>query len=732
MRGQRVSDETVLWRLLEASLGDPFAVLGCHVEGAGLVWRCFLPWAEGVEVIGRDDEVEVLCRLTSGAGHGYFVGRGPGQTVPDYRLRVHHAGGATLLEDPYRFDPVLGELDVYLLAEGTHLQAYEKLGAHPQLRGNIRGVGFAVWAPNAAAVSLVGDFNDWDERRHPMRFHPTCGVWDLFMPGLEAGATYKFRIRGKHGEILPLKADPCALAAELPPRTASVVAAEACHLWTDKRWMDSRAVRQGGDAAIAIYEVHLGSWRRRWSDGGFFSWREFAEELIPYVKGLGFTHIEVLPIGEFPFDGSWGYQPIGLMAPTARFGDADGFRAFVDACHHAELGIIVDFVPAHFPSDAHGLVHFDGTALYEHADPRQGFHHDWNTLIYNYGRREVANYLIAAALSWFDRFHIDGVRVDAVASMLYLDYSRAEGAWIPNAAGGRENWDAVRFLQRLNEAIRDRFPGALTIAEESTAWPGVTRSVAEGGLGFVGKWNMGWMHDTLRYISRDPIYRSHHQDDLTFGLLYAFSETFILPLSHDEVVHGKGSLLAKMPGEPAQAFANLRAYYGFMWGHPGKKLLFMGGEFAQRREWNHDHALDWHLLGEPLHAGVMTLLRDLNTVYGSAPALHEFDARPEGFAWIDAGDAGGNVLSFVRRGSQPGAVVLVVCNFSGSAHFGYRLGVPKPGWWAERINTDARDYGGNGLGNLGGAATQPVPCHGHAQSLELTLPPLTTLYLVSP
>ena len=718
--------------LLDGAIHDPFALLGCHPDGDGLVWRCFVPWAEDVVVIARGDAANRICHLNSKDGPGFFVGHACGKSVPDYQLLVRHAGGSSVIEDPYRFQPVLGELDVYLLAEGTHLQAYEKLGAHPQISDGVSGVGFAVWAPNASAVSVVGDFNDWDARRNPMRLHPSCGVWDLFVPGLAPHATYKFRIRGQAGEILPLKADPFALAAELPPRTASVVAAPSHYAWSDAPWMAARSRRQGPDSAISIYEVHLGSWRRRWSDGGFLSWRELTEELIPYVKDMGFSHIEVLPISEFPFDGSWGYQPIGLMAPTARFGDADGFRGFVDACHGAGIGIIVDFVPAHFPSDAHGLVRFDGTALYEHADPRQGFHQDWNTLIYNYGRREVANFLIAAALSWFERFHIDGLRVDAVASMLYLDYSRAEGAWIPNADGGRENWDAVRFIQRLNEAVLARFPGSLTIAEESTAWPGVTRPVGEGGLGFSGKWNMGWMHDTLRYFSRDPLYRGHHQNDLTFGLLYAFSETFILPLSHDEVVHGKGSLISKMPGEPAQAFANLRACYAFMWGHPGKKLVFMGGEFAQHREWNHDRALDWHLRDMPQHAGVSTLLRDLNAIYRSEPALHQLDASPDGFVWIDAEDSAGNVLSFLRRSRDPGPDILVVCNFSGVPRFGYRIGVPQAGHWAERINTDALEYGGSGLGNFSGGVTQPVACHGHPQSLELTLPPLSVLYFRSP
>ncbi len=722
-----MDDGAILNALLAGRLRDPFAVLGRHREGEQAVWRCFLPEVEAVEIVTRSGVRLVALERRDAAG--YFVGRTADDIAANeaYFLRAYRQSSAIDLEDPYRFGPVLGELDVHLLAEGTHLQAYEKLGGHPISRDGVAGVGFAVWAPNALSVSVIGDFNDWDGRRHPMRFHPVCGVWDLFVPQLAPGARYKFQLHAHDGRLLPLKADPCALAAEAPPGTASVVAGAGTHLWRDADWLAGRGARQSADAAIAIYEVHLGSWRRRWSDGRYFSWAELAAELVPYVAELGFTHIEMLPVSEYPFDGSWGYQPIGLMAPTGRFGDADGFRAFVDACHAAEIGVLVDFVPAHFPTDIHGLAQFDGTALYEHADPRQGFHQDWNTLIFNFGRREVANYLIAAALSWLDRFHVDGLRVDAVASMLYLDYSRAPGAWIPNEQGGRENWDAVRFLQRFNQAITDRFDGVVTTAEESTAWPGVTRPVAEGGLGFGFKWNMGWMHDTLRYFGRDPIYRRHHQHDLTFGLVYAFSEKFILPLSHDEVVHGKGSLRTKMPGTPTQALANLRAYFGFMWAHPGKKLLFMGGEFAQQREWNHDFALDWTLLADPGHRGVQALVRDLNGLYRAEKALHERDAEPEGFDWIDIDDADRNVVSFVRYGRDAGNCALVVCNFSGASHFGYRVGAPFAGRWEECVNTDAAEYGGSGLGNLGGASTQPVPWQGRAQSLELTLPASATL-----
>ena len=724
-----MDERWLLRQINDGSLRDPFAVLGPHDEDGQLVWRCFVPWADSVEAIDRATGAVVLNFERRDAS-GYFVARGLPDVSRTTRLRARYLDRSLEIEDPYRFGPVLGDLDVYYLAEGSHLQAYEKLGAHAMVLDGVEGVGFAVWAPNAHCVGLVGDFNSWDSRCHPMRFHPSCGVWDLFVPGLEPGAAYKYRLMAADGRVLPLKADPCALAAELPPRTASVVPAPSQHIWRDQGWMEARKDRQSVSAPISIYEVHLGSWRRRWSDDGFFSWDELAAELIPYVKELGFTHIELLPIAEFPFNGSWGYQPIGLMAPTSRFGSADGFRAFVDACHAAELGVLVDFVPAHFPSDEHGLANFDGTALYEHADPRKGFHQDWNTLIYNYGRREVANYLIAAALSWFDRFHIDGLRVDAVASMLYLDYSRQPGEWVPNAEGGRENWDAVRLLQRLNDAIQDRFPGALTAAEESTAWAGVSRPTSEGGLGFGFKWNMGWMHDTLHYFSRDPIYRRFHQHDLTFGLTYAFSEKFILPLSHDEVVHGKGALIAKMPGDLWQKFANLRAYFGFMWAHPGKKLLFMGDEFAQMREWDHDHALEWHHLADPRHCGIQTLVRDLNHLYVQEPALYERDAGADGFYWVDTSDHAQSVLSFVRCGGA-GRNTLVVCNFTPEPRFLYQVGVPRPGRWAERINTDAAIYGGGGLGNFGEAWSRPVSRHGQPHSLELTLPPLSTLILTA-
>jgi 1,4-alpha-glucan branching enzyme len=709
--------------------GDPFAVLGMHEAAGVLVVRVFLPWARAVSVVdSRGGPPIPLPRVDGGGLFAGPVGRGDRFR---YRLAVTGAAGTVEIDDPYRFGPVLGELDLHLLGEGTHLRAFEKLGAHPVTLDGVAGVGFAVWAPNARSVAVVGDFNGWDGRQHRMRRHPGCGVWDLFLPGVRPGDVYKFEIQGPDGTRLPLKADPYGTEMELRPRTGSVVTAPAAHPWRDAEWMAKRGARNDREAPISIYEVHLGSWRRRPEEGDrWLSYRELAEQLVPYVADLGFTHLELLPVSEHPFDGSWGYQPLGLFAPTSRFGTPDDFRAFVDACHGAGIALWVDWVPAHFPVDEHGLGYFDGTHLYEHADPRQGFHQDWTTLIFNYGRREVVNYLVSNALHWLDRFHIDGLRVDAVASMLYLDYSRKQGEWIPNEHGGRENLTAVAFLRRLNELVFGQVPGSTTAAEESTAWPGVSAPTWLGGLGFGFKWNMGWMHDTLRYMSREPVHRRYHHNDLTFGLLYGFSENFILPLSHDEVVHGKGSILSRMPGDRWQRFANLRAYYGFMWAHPGKKLLFMGGEFAQEREWTDRASLDWHLLGDPLHAGVQALIRDLNRLYRAEPALHVQDAMPEGFRWIDATDSDQSCLSFARFGRAAGEVAIVVCNFTPVPRLDYRVGVPLPGRYEECINTDARAYGGSGMGNYGGAWTEPVGWHWCAQSLRLTLPPLSTTIFV--
>jgi 1,4-alpha-glucan branching enzyme len=706
---------------------DPFGYLGMHEAGKGLVVRAFVPWADSLTLLDRKDGAEVA----SFEPHdGLFEAKLPKKTRFAYRLRARSGDTIVDFEDPYRFGPVLGEIDLHLLGEGTHHRAFSRLGAHPMHVDGVDGTGFAVWAPNASAVSVVGGFNDWDGRRHPMRKHPGAGVWDLFIPDVAPGMEYKYEILASGGHLLPLKADPVALQAEQPPRTASVVAAKPAHVWRDDAWMQGRAERNAREAAISIYELHLGSWARN-EHGRYLSYRELADRLVPYVANLGFTHIEVLPVSEFPFDGSWGYQPIGLFAPTSRFGTPDDFRYFVDACHAAGLALWIDWVPGHFPTDQHGLGQFDGTHLYEHADPRQGFHQDWNTLIFNYGRREVVNYLIANALSWLENFHIDGLRVDAVASMLYLDYSRNAGEWVPNRFGGRENLDAVDFLRRFNELVFEQAPGATTAAEESTAWPMVSAPTYLGGLGFGYKWNMGWMHDTLQYMSLDPVYRKYQHNKLTFGLLYGFSENFILPLSHDEVVHGKGSILNKMPGDRWQKFANLRAYYGFMWAHPGKKLLFMGCEFGQEREWNHDTQLDWFLLDDPMHAGVHRLVRDLNRLYRDETALHRLDAMPEGFAWVDATDADQSVLSFLRFDAGRRNMALVMCNFTPMPREGYRVGVPRAGRWIERLNTDSGLYGGSDMGNSGGVEAEPVPSHGHAHSVVLTLPPLATVILIA-
>jgi 1,4-alpha-glucan branching enzyme len=711
--------------ILGARHGDPFAFLGMHRQGGGLVVRAFVPWTGRLEVIEAASGKPVAAAERVDEA-GFFVARIAGRTRPfAYRLRT---GEGEEFDDVYRFPPLLGELDVYLLAEGNHLASYDRLGAHPAVLDGVRGVGFAVWAPNAERVSVVGDFNAWDGRRMPMRRHPGGGFWEIFVPGLGPGACYKYEIRGPGGVLLPLKADPHAQQAERPPRTASIVAAPPRHEWRDGEWMAGRGRRNERDAPIAIYEVHLGSWRRQLAEGGrYLTYRELAEQLVPYVADLGFTHIELMPLAEYPFDGSWGYQPVSLFAPTARYGAPDDFRAFIDACHGRGLGVWLDWVPGHFPTDAHGLARFDGTALYEHADPRQGYHRDWNTAIFNFGRREVANFLLSSALYWLREFHIDGLRVDAVASMLYLDYSRRDGEWIPNAFGGRENLEAIAFLRRMNELVFGEGSGATTAAEESTAWPMVSRPTYVGGLGFGFKWNMGWMHDTLNYIARDPIHRKFHHDNLTFGLLYAYHENFILPLSHDEVVHGKGSLFGKMPGDRWQRFANLRAYLAFMWTHPGKKLLFMGGELAQEREWNHDIGLDWHLLDDPAHAGVQRLVRDLNRLYRGTPALYALDCEPGGFAWIDANNGDESVVSYLRRGRAPGELAVVVANFTPVVRGDYRIGVPQAGAYAERINTDATCYGGSGVGNLGRAEAEPVAMHGHPFSLRLTLPPLAVL-----
>jgi len=647
----------------------------------------------------------------------------PGVTPPDYRLQVTTTEGTHAQHDPYAFAPVLGPLDDYLLAEGTHERLYDRLGAHPMRHQGVDGVHFAVWAPNARRVSVVGDFNRWDGRCHPMRKRHDSGVWEIFLPGLGTGAIYKYELLGPDFALLPLKADPFGFAAERRPATASVVARTDAFAWS--------AWRQGNDAhrrPMAIYEVHLGSWRRR-PDGGFLSYDALADTLVPYAAGLGFTHLELMPVSEHPLDASWGYQPIGLFAPTSRFGDPAGFARLVDRAHAAGLGVILDWVPAHFPTDIHGLARFDGTALYEHADPSRGFQPDWNTAVYDFGRREVANFLLASALYWLDRYRIDGLRADAVASMLYLDYSRPAGAWTPNPDGSNDNRDACAFLRDANTRIHARHPDAVMIAEESTAWPGVSRPADAGGLGFGFKWNMGWMHDTLAYLAQEAVHRRWHHDKLTFGLLYAWSENFILPLSHDEVVHGKGSLLGRIPGDAWQRFATLRAYYGFMWAYPGKKLLFMGGEFAQQAEWNHDRTLDWQLLDVPAHRGVQALIGDLNRAYRAHPALHARDCEPDGFRWIVAGDADASVFAWLRM--APGAPsVAVLCNFTPVPRHGYHIGLPTAGRWREIVNTDAGAYGGSRLGNLGAVWAEPRGWRDFPASAEVLLPPLATVWLL--
>jgi 1,4-alpha-glucan branching enzyme len=704
--------------------GDPFAVLGPHQTGDGTAVRACLPNADKVEAVARMDGRR-LARLKLVHPAGVFAG------VLDedepYLLRITWPGGAVQeTEDPYGFGVLLGDPDLHALAAGDPEAVRRCLGARVVTIDGVEGTRFAVWAPNASRASVVGEFNSWDGRRHPMRLRHHGGIWEMFIPRVADGALYKFELVDRHGHALPQRADPLARETEPPPRTASVVPLPLPFRWTDGEWMQSRAERQAASAPISIYELHAGSWLHG-EDGRPLGWDALAERLVPYVAGMGFTHLELMPIAEHPFTGSWGYQPLSLFAPTARFGPPEAFARFVDSCHRAGIGVLVDWVPAHFPGDAHGLHRFDGTALYEYDDPREGFHRDWNTWIYNLGRTEVAAFLLASALEWLDRYHVDGLRVDAVASMLYRDYSRNAGEWIPNIHGGRENLESIAFLRRLNALVAERHPGAVVIAEESTAWPGVTAPVSEGGLGFNFKWNMGWMHDTLGYIAQDPIHRKYHHHAMTFGLLYAFSERFMLPLSHDEVVYGKGSLLGRMPGDTWQRFANLRAYFGFMWSSPGKKLLFMGGEFGQEREWNHDAQLDWHLLDDPLHRGMQRLVRDLNRIYRAEPALHRRDAEPAGFAWTVADDADASVFAHLRLGAEGDAPILVVCNFTPVPRPDYGIRVPQGRQWREILNTDARIYGGGGID----AERPPVAIReadGHDR-LVISLPPLSTTVL---
>lgn len=718
--------------IIHAYHGDPFAVLGPHEHEHGIVVRAFLPFAPAVTLMPHDGSATYA--MYKSHPDGLFETIIPGGSLPfSYQYQVEGKQGETaVLDDPYNFPPILTNYDKHLMVEGTHTQVYRKLGAHLTEINGRSGVYFAVWAPDALRVSVVGEFNRWDGRCHPMRFHPDSGIWELFIPGLSEGALYKYEIKTRYHGYMVTKTDPVGFFTELRPKNASIVWNIDKYQWNDASWLAERSQRQASNAPINIYEVHLGSWRLK--DGWeWFTYKELAEELVPYVKKMGYTHIELLPISEYPFDGSWGYQVTGYYAPTSRFGTPDDFQAFVDACHQAGIGVILDWVPAHFPTDEHGLNFFDGTHLYEHADPRQGAHPDWGTLIFNYGRNEVRQFLISNALFWLEKYHIDGLRVDAVASMLYLDFSRNPGEWIPNRYGGRENLEAIEFIRMFNERVHESYPDVLTIAEESTAWPGVTRPVKDGGLGFDLKWNMGWMHDTLKYIQNEPIHRAYHHGMLTFSLLYAFSEKFLLPFSHDEVVHLKRSMLDKMPGDVWQRFANLRLLYGYQCGHPGKKLLFMGGEFGQWREWSEARSLDWELVetgaANGRHAKLQQYVADLNHLYRNEAALHESDNSWDGFTWIDFQNNLLSVLAFARHAPEKGETVLVVCNFTPVVRQNYRLGVLEAGSYQEILNSDAEIYGGSDVLNPNPLISSPTSWYDQPHSIELTVPPLGVLFL---
>jgi 1,4-alpha-glucan branching enzyme len=724
--------------LVRAEFGDPFSVLGPHPvstpNGNQLAIRALLPNAEQVQVVLSDPSLEFSATRVHPAGifEAILPASAATRAIPGgYKFRVRYPGGVTVeIHDPYNFPSLFTDFDLHLVGEGTHYEKYEKLGAHPRTVAGVEGVHFAVWAPNALRVSVTGDFNFWDGRMHTMRSLGQTGLWEIFIPEVPLGSIYKFEIRPRGAPLPILKADPYAFRAELRPNSGSIVCELAGYDWQDQNWMAARAGRDWLSAPISIYEVHAGSWQRVTEEGNrWLTYRELAERLVPYAKELGYTHVELLPIMEHPFDGSWGYQTTGYFAPTSRFGTPHDFMYFVDRCHQEGLGVLLDWTPAHFPTDAHGLGEFDGTHLYEHADPRQGFHPDWGTYVFNYGRTEVQNYLLSNALFWLDKYHVDGLRVDAVASMLYLDYSRKQGEWVPNEFGGRENLAAIAFLKKLNEVVHARFPGVLMAAEESTAWPAVSRPTYLGGLGFTLKWNLGWMNDTLAYFERDPIYRKYYQSKMTFSMLYAFTENFILPLSHDEVVHGKKSLLRKMPGDSWQEYANLRLLYAYQYAHPGKKLLFMGQEFAQPAEWNFDVSLDWHLLAYKPHQGVQQLVTDLNRLYKSEAALHEVDFDWHGFEWLDCNDADASVLSFVRLARDPKDFLIVVANFTPVLRENYRVAVPQPGRYREIFNSDAESYGGTNSGNLGSVSTDRIPWTGREYSLNLRLPPLGVLVL---
>ena len=706
--------------------GDPFAVLGPHDYNEDIVIRAFLPLADKADVMLSSKKIFPMEKVKE---DGFFEVILPEHQLPvAYLFRViTYSGEMVLYEDPYSFPSTRSEFDEHLLAEGTHFKMYEKLGSHITELNGSEGVLFAVWAPNASRVSVVGDFNQWDGRRHVMRFHPNNGIWELFIPGIGEGTLYKYEIKTHYQDYMVKKADPVGFFSELRPKNASIVWNVDKYEWHDKQWMETRSQKQKADAPISIYEVHLGSWQRK-NGWEWLTYNDLARDLVPYVKDMGYTHIELLPIAEHPFDGSWGYQVTGFFAPTSRFGTPDEFQAFVDACHREGIGVILDWVPAHYPKDEIGLGFFDGTHLYEHEDPRQGAHPDWGTYIFNYGRNEVSQFLISNALFWLDKYHIDGLRVDAVASMLYLDFSREPGQWIPNRYGGRENLAAIEFIKRFNLAVAEFFPDTVTFAEESTSWPGVSRPVSEGGLGFTYKWNMGWMHDTLQYMKNDPVHRAFHHGTLTFSLLYAFSEKFVLPFSHDEVVHLKKSMLDKMPGDLWQKFANLRLLYGYQWSHPGKKLQFMGSEFGQWREWNEAQSLDWHLLEQDeKHEGVQKLVRDLNRLYQSERALHEVDYSWNGFRWIDLHDSQRSILAYGRQIEDRAEDILIVCNFTPVVRYGYRLGVPLEGTYTEIFNTDAHEYGGSNVVNQAQESIA-VPWHEQPQSIEMTLPPLAAVY----
>ncbi|WP_409179822.1 1,4-alpha-glucan branching protein GlgB [Amycolatopsis sp. VS8301801F10] len=706
-------------RLLAGEHHDPHAVLGVHTDGGDIVVRALRPGATSVSVVAGERRVPL--ERVADALFAATLPEHPG----DYRIEVGYDDRTVVTDDPYRWLPTVGELDQHLIGEGRHERLWDVLGAHVRRydtpNGVVEGVSFAVWAPTARGVRVIGDFNGWEGRGHPMRSLGSSGVWELFVPGVSAGSCYKFRILGADGHWHE-KADPMAFATEVPPATASKVT-ESSYAWGDGEWVARREATDWADAPMSVYEVHLGSWRPG------LGYRELADQLADYVEETGFTHVEFLPVAEHPFGGSWGYQVTSYYAPTSRFGSPDDFRYLVDHLHQRGIGVLVDWVPAHFPRDIWALARFDGSPLYEHEDPRRGEQPDWGTLVFNFGRNEVRNFLVANALFWLEEFHLDGLRVDAVASMLYLDYSRKDGEWLPNEYGGRENLDAVRFLQELNATVYKRHPGVVMVAEESTAWPGVTRPTHLGGLGFGFKWNMGWMHDTLRYLQHEPIHRAYHHNEMTFSLVYAWSENFVLPLSHDEVVHGKGSLWERMPGDDWNKAAGLRALLAFMWAHPGKQLLFMGGEFGQPREWSESRSLDWHLLDTPLHRGVRDLVRQLNAIYRDTAALFSGDVRPEGFRWIDANDSAGNVLSFLRLGAD-GSRLACIANFAGIPHHDYRVGLPSAGRWTEVLNTDAEAFGGSGVGNLGAVEATEEPWHGQPASAVLQLPPSGVLWLL--